>query len=256
MGSRSGLLGFSLALSVALHAAALALHFTLPAAPQPLRAAPLEVYLAGAATRARPDKPQVLARTSAEGGGNAAETRIGKPGDPLADAQRRIAELETLQRRMLTQLESPAATAAVGAAEVHAVSKTFAEPAPRELEARDRGPRTVHVGLRAAAYRYSQYVDDWRRRIERLGNLHYPEKARGRTYGSLRLSVAIKADGSLAGVALDRSSGHELLDRAAEKYVRMAAPYPPFPAEFVHDVDVLVITQTWHFEPGDRVAAD
>jgi protein TonB len=100
------------------------------------------------------------------------------------------------------------------------------------------------------------YAEDWRQKVERIGNLNYPESARGKIYGTLRLSVSINGDGSLAGIELDSSSGHKLLDSAAERIVKMGAPYAKLPPDIRRDTDILVITRTWHFAPGDKVFSD
>lgn len=257
-------LGLATCLSITAHAATLAIDFRIPDAAPLEKVAPLEVYLASASSRSPPHKPQVLARVSADGGGNATDARIERSADPLAQAQQRVAELEALQRQLLTQLEPapaveplpPAPTFPLVPAGALDMERSAEVPAPYAIDAGSRLPRKAHVGLSATEYRFSEYVDEWRRKIERIGNLHYPPKARGKVYGSLRLSVSISADGSLAGLVLERSSGHPLLDRAAERFVRMGAPYPRFPADVGQDIDVLVITQTWHFEPGDRMLSN
>jgi len=90
-------------------------------------------------------------------------------------------------------------------------------------------------------------------KVERIGNINYPDGARGKLYGSLVMEVSIRPDGEVDSVAVMRSSGHPILDRAAERIVRMAAPFAQFPAAVRKDTDILVITRTWHFAPGDRL---
>ena len=93
------------------------------------------------------------------------------------------------------------------------------------------------------------YLAAWRREVERVGNLNYPEAARARKlYGSLRLLVAIAADGSLRDVRVLESSGHAVLDAAALNIVRLAAPYAPLPPAMRRDADVLEIVRTWQFQ--------
>ena len=123
----------------------------------------------------------------------------------------------------------------------------------RQTEEISKRPRKEFVGARAREYRFAQYVEDWRQKVERIGNLNYPDDARGRVYGSLVLNVSIKADGTLETVEVQRSSGHPILDRAAERIVKMAAPYASFPASITRDTDILVITRTWTFAPGDKL---
>lgn len=99
------------------------------------------------------------------------------------------------------------------------------------------------------------YKEAWRRKVEQVGNQNYPAQARqNRIYGSLRLMVAINRDGSLRDVQVLESSGHQILDQAALRIVRLAAPYAPFTGDLL-DVDVLEIIRTWRFEPGDRVSS-
>ncbi|MCO5786789.1 energy transducer TonB [Pseudomonas sp. G11-1] len=99
------------------------------------------------------------------------------------------------------------------------------------------------------------YKDAWRRKVERIGNQNYPAEARSQgIYGNLRLLVAINRDGSLRDVQILESSGHAVLDNAAMRIVRLAAPYAPFTGELM-DVDVLEIIRTWRFEPGDRISS-
>lgn len=99
------------------------------------------------------------------------------------------------------------------------------------------------------------YMDSWRRKIERIGNQNYPAEARSQgIYGSLVLRVTIRRDGSLDSVELVESSGHQVLDNAALRIVRLAAPFAPFTGDLA-EFGLLKITRTWRFEPGDRVSS-
>lgn len=98
------------------------------------------------------------------------------------------------------------------------------------------------------------YLDNWRRRIEMVGNLNYPEEAKRRKlYGTLRVMVAIKPDGSLKDIEILQSSGHPVLDDAAIRIVRLAAPFQPFSVEMRKDTDILEIIRTWKFEKTAQV---
>jgi protein TonB len=123
----------------------------------------------------------------------------------------------------------------------------------RQIDEYNKRPRKQFVGARAAESRFAMYVEDWRQKVERIGNLNYPEGARGRIYGSLRVTVSIKPDGSIDNIQVDRPSDHKVLNEAALKIVRLAAPYAPFPPEIKRDTDILVITRTWTFAPGDKL---
>ncbi len=93
------------------------------------------------------------------------------------------------------------------------------------------------------------YLLDWRRRLEAVGNQYYPEASiRYGMYGDLRMLVVIRQDGSLEDIQILSSSGYAVLDEAAIKIVRMAAPYSPFPPELKATTDKLEIVRTWHFQ--------
>ena len=93
------------------------------------------------------------------------------------------------------------------------------------------------------------YLAEWRRRVEGVGNQYYPEASlRYGIYGRLRMLVTVRKDGQLEKIEIIGSSGHAVLDEAAIRIVRMAAPFPPFPAELAATTDKLEIVRTWQFE--------
>jgi len=95
------------------------------------------------------------------------------------------------------------------------------------------------------------YLDSWRKRIESVGNLNYPQAARQRQiYGDLRLLVALNPDGSLNEILILKSSNSAVLDRAAVEIVNLAAPFEPFPEELRGQYDILEIIRTWRFQEG------
>ena len=100
------------------------------------------------------------------------------------------------------------------------------------------------------------YKDEWRKKVERIGNLNYPDEARRQQiYGNLRLLVSINRDGSLYEVQVLESSGQPLLDQAAQRIVRLAAPFAPFTGD-LNDIDRLEIIRTWKFAKGDRLSSN
>jgi protein TonB len=96
------------------------------------------------------------------------------------------------------------------------------------------------------------YLHDWRMRLEAVGNRYYPEASmRYGIYGSLSLLVIIRHDGSLEDIRVLSSSGYAVLDEAAIKIVRMAAPFSPFPPELRATTDKLEIIRTWQFQENE-----
>ena len=94
-------------------------------------------------------------------------------------------------------------------------------------------------------------------KLEGIGNRNYPVAAREqKLYGSLLITVGIRANGVLESVTVDRPSGKKILDLAARRIVEMAAPFAPFPADIRRDTDILYITRTWTFAPGDALISE
>ena len=107
--------------------------------------------------------------------------------------------------------------------------------------------RRLHTNAETAP-EFAYYLEAWRRKVERIGNLNYPQEARTRTLsGSLRMLVTITANGALSDVRVTETSGHRVLDEAAVRIVRLAAPYAPFSPKMRAAADVLEIERTWHF---------
>ena len=111
------------------------------------------------------------------------------------------------------------------------------------------GPRVRRVtSASPTTTETAYYFESWHRKVQRVGQLNYPEAARAaRLYGSLRLLVAIAADGALVDARVLESSGHRVLDEAAVRIVRLAAPFAPFPPGMRRNTDVLEIVRTWQF---------
>ena len=127
----------------------------------------------------------------------------------------------------------------------------------KEYQAYQQRPKRKFVGASAAEYKFAGYVEDWRQRIEEIGNHNYPEAARqSRLYGSLLITVAVRIDGSLENIEIVRSSGSKILDAAAIHIVELAAPFANFPLELRKEVDVLHITRTWTFTKSDELVSE
>ena len=286
MDPQSRNLGLAIGASLLLHGMLLTVHFTFPDALSHARERALDVILVNSKSATRPSSVQAKAQANLDGGGNTDENRRAatplpvskrtKEGTDLIDAQRRVAQLEAQQREMMTQIKSPTTVAAAPrhndptppapltppnvsgldlASSAMAVARLEGQIA-RQTEEYNKRPRKKFIGARTEEYRFAQYVEDWRQKVERIGNLNYPEAARGRMYGSLVLTVIIKADGTLDRVDINRPSGQKTLDEAARRIVQMASPYSPFPSDIARDTDILEITRTWTFTSADKLRAD
>ena len=280
--SSDRVLGAAIGLSLALHVVVLAVHFKFPEAIRwKSESKALEVVLVNSKTTEKPAKAEVLAQANLDRGGNVDESRHAqtplpvteprKPGKDLADAQRRVQQLEAQQHQLLAQAreaerttsaeppktapaqEVPAAPNGRDLADLSLAAMRLQAQIDRQIDDYQKRPRKKFIGANAREYRFAQYEEDWRVKVERVGTLNFPAEARGRHYGHLRLTVTIRADGSVESVELDRSSGLKVLDAAAFKIVRMASPFAAFPADIRRDTDLLVITRTWFFGQGDKI---
>ncbi len=275
---------YTLGVSIAIHLLVLAIKF------QPFdlnkmldRAPPLEVALVNAKSPSKPTKADILAQAHLDGGGNTDADRRAKTPLPvlpqdtqsgdIAVATKRVEALERETKELMTQLKStPTAPA---------VAKPNDAPDPNDLptanelmqrtleamrleaqiakdmDAYQKRPKRRFIGARAEEYRFARYVEDWRLKIERVGNLNYPQAARDlKLYGNLVLTVSIRADGSVEAIEVNRSSGQRVLDAAAVHIVEMSAPFASFPPDIKRDTDILHITRTWSFTKGDQLRSD
>ncbi|MDH4113994.1 MAG: TonB family protein [Burkholderiaceae bacterium] len=267
----------ALTVSIGLHMTILAIRFV---DPELLRVRssdpPLDIILVNAKSETRPGKPAALAQANLDGGGAHERGRRTSPlpnsfemrdGDALEEARRSVQQLEEEQRRLLASLKeslqmrpSPRKETAADDPQSGSLDEETRQRLARaqaeiakQISDYEKRPRKHHYMPSTSEYRYARYFEDWRARVEKVGNENYPAEARGRYYGSLRLTVSIRKDGSVADTILEKSSGSAVLDRAARRIVQLAGPYPPFPPDIARDTDILEITRTWIFT-NDQLA--
>ncbi len=97
-------------------------------------------------------------------------------------------------------------------------------------------------------YLAAQYVADWEQKVEKVGNLNYPEVARKKGFsGTLTTDVGINPNGTIYSIRITKSSGNQALDNAAKRIIRLSAPFATLPNEILQELDVLVITRVWRF---------
>lgn len=137
--------------------------------------------------------------------------------------------------------------------EVHAaqeleLAKLVAEVTQEQQDYAKR-PRINYIDtLSAKTATEASYVREWVEKVERIGNLNYPDEVRRkRLTGALILSVLINHDGEVMRMEIRSSAGKSILDEAAKKIVRIASPFKPFPQEMRDNYDQLMVTRTWLF---------
>jgi len=117
-----------------------------------------------------------------------------------------------------------------------------------------RKPKRKYINSSTQEYKYAAYLTAWRSKVERIGNLNYPEEAKKKKiYGNILMTVVLLPDGSVKSINIAKSSGHKLLDDAAINIVKLASPYAKFPDNIRNETDELVITRTWQFVNGNKL---
>ncbi|WP_347247860.1 TonB family protein [Zoogloea sp.] len=275
-------LEWGVGLSLSLHAFILSIHFVMPDMDKFKRQDKgLEVVLVNSRHAQRPDTVDVLAQTNLDAGGTGDKTgRMATPlppqersrvGDGLVEAQRRSEQQQAPQMQIMTgtkgrptavdaqqvnPTEAPNPVSGYDLLDSSAAVARIEAQIDKDLVDYAARPRKKFIGARAGEYRFAQYVEDWRQKIERVGTLNYPPAARGKMYGSLLLSISIGANGNVRHVEIQRSSGNKILDDAAIRIVELASPFPAFPENIRKDTDEIVITRTWKFTSTDMVKTD
>jgi protein TonB len=275
-------LAFSTTFSIALHAFILfGIAFTLPGVHKPSRALePLEVTLVNSKSSSRPINASAYAQHNMDGGGNIEDNRRVKTPFPLMSndtrftpeqATQRVKLLEQEVKKLVTRDKSNySVEQKKKVPQIEESTRSGQDLVQRSLEiARleaeisknismyEKLPKRKFIGARTQEYRYAQYVEDWRSKVERIGNMNYPEAARRqKIYGKLTLTISIRANGTVESVEINNSSGQRILDAAAQRIVKLAAPYAPFPPDIRKETDILSITRTWTFTSNDQLEAE
>lgn len=254
--------------------------------PQPKSdkiASSLEVVLVNNKTQTKPKESQLLAQDNLDGGGNTEEDRRAKTPFPVLPrnkpviaesvAQQKVKQLEQEAKKLMAavsetpQIELPkehkneleSKSVAVDSTDLLLRSLDIARlraQIDQDHDSYQKRPKRKFVGARTKEFRFARYVEDWRIKVERIGNLNYPEAARKeKLYGNLQLTVGIRADGSLESIEINRSSGEKILDEAAVNIVKLAGQngFAPFPPDISQDTDILHITRTWVFAASDML---
>lgn len=279
--STSDRFGFTVFLSVAAHGI---LVFGIGfGAPESTGVEPtLDVTLAAHESEFAPERADFLAQMNQLGSGDLADDASAAapsspfqadvdapdivPAQPLAPAQ--AAAQRPQQNELITARESPRSSIDDTLTLSEDGQDAQSQPESNRLaiaslwaqldsQIQDYAKRPRRVVLTAAATQRSEdalYLEGWRRRIEAIGNLNYPDAARRqKLYGSLRLVVSLLPNGTVQRAEILESSGHPVLDQAALDIVALASPYEPFPENLRRQADIVEIIRTWRFHEGDAL---
>lgn len=280
-------LGLTLFFAVVLHALIiLGITFSSDLLKKPELVQTMEITL----VQSRSDKPaddaQFLAQANQQGSGNTPETdrpvaprqqqvatphkNLGTAPDSSPAVLPRQQNPQTRQQAVMTtdkaskhsatrpqstrqQTQTPTASQLI--ARSLQIASASAEYEQQKL-ANQKQTRKKFINASTREHKYAAYMDAWRQKVERIGRINYPEEAsRRKLTGKLVLTVVLRPDGSIHSMSLDSSSGNRVLDDAARRIVRLAAPYAPFTDAIRAETDLLHITRTWIFQRGNRLTS-
>lgn len=278
-------LGLALFLAAALHAILiLGLGFEFAPDLEEERLPTMEVLLVHSESKEAPEEADYLAQANQKGGGQV-EEKV-RPANPLPETpspvqqgqapqtqpeaapkpQPRQEETPTLQAEVASeqktpeQPEEPVEPTPEKEVDASRLLQRGREMARLNAEIRQRKqayaqrPRHKYITANTREHVTASYEEAWRLKVERIGNLNYPEEARRRGLsGSLILDAAIGRDGRLHDLRVLRSSGEPVLDEAAKRIVSLAAPFAPLPESIRQETDVLHIVRTWRFRGGQAL---
>ncbi len=239
----------------------------------------LEITLVNTKSKDPPKQADYLAQASQEGGGehekpNIARSPLPVDSEPAVTAPIPVARLATessppqpqptpkpltqerepapkilaQEKRKQQQKQTETKTGLIQDPKINAERARLSAEISNSWEEYQKRPRRKFLSARTKEYKYAAYMDAWRKKVERVGNINYPDQAKKQHLnGAVVLDVEIQPDGSVMAVKVIRRSGHKALDDAAVRSVRLAAPYDPFPPDIRKEVDIMHITRTWEY---------
>lgn len=238
----------------------------------------LDVILVQSASGKAPEKADFLAQANNSGGGDSEKAR--RPTDPLsspipkpiagitprptengaprptAPSRTELLTTRSAERSVDSSSETPDTPDLHAPSEREIIERKLemarlAQEIQRETEQYAKRPKRKYISANTKEYAYASYMSAWVARIERIGNLNYPDEARRQeVHGQLVLTVGLNRDGSIKSIDIIQPSGHKVLDDAAIRIVNLATPFNPLPKN-VDAIDELYITRTWQFLEGN-----
>lgn len=248
----------------------------------------LEITLVNSRSDVEPEKAEFLAQANQDGGGDSDQPVNSKSPLPLAPnpvdsdqipiaqiaprpsqtAQPETAMMTQNQEQALTvariDTQSPSLNKDQTTDKIGLVQNPLLQKERSRLSAEinqfweqyQKRPRRKFLSARTKEYKYAAYMEAWRSKVEKVGNLNYPERAKqDKLTGQLVMDVEIKPSGALHAINVIRPSGYKILDDAAIRIVRLSAPFDPFPTAIREEVDILHITRTWKFLRGSKLTS-
>ena len=246
----------------------------------------IEVTLAQYRSQIQPDDADFIAQENQTGSGSQDETTVPSspfisdlndadinevrpapeahvlnetPGQPNLTALSSINTEQAVaqQRDMPEQEEKQALSEQSSSEEISLAIASLQAQLDLQQQALARQPRKYTLSSASARKSHeASYLNSWRRRVEAVGNINYPIKARQQqVYGNVRMLISLNASGQISETRIIQSSGESLLDQAAFDIVNLAAPFEPFPEELKAEADILEIVRTFRFHEGNTLSS-
>lgn len=264
---------WALGISLAVHAGLLLIRFTAPETFERMMGqSPLEIVLVNAQANNTPKQAQALAQVNLEGGGDADKGMAKSPlpdsgrvedGDNLQELKKRVEELEAEQAKLYAEYKSndiiQKALETTRKANPlpneqdtnEAVLARKAAAIEKQIDQYNKRPRRKEISPATKEVEYATYYAAWRDKIEKVGTDNYPPEARGKLYGELIITVSIWSDGRIENITIHKSSGQAVLDKAAIRIFKIAAPYGQFSEKMREKYQVFDITTRFIFAKGE-----
>ncbi len=275
---------FTIPLSLLLHVSIVyGMGVVLPDRPEAPRSPTFDVTMVIPQNVEAPDKADFVANSNQQGSGSEdKKSRLKSPfasleqnlesGDELVTSEKSVAEVtpkpepEILTTKGKTDKfieklpeeqpqEKPVTTIVDNSEQSQAISKLMAEMSQQEERFAKR-PRIHFIdSLSAKGTVEAEYIYTWSKKIERIGNINFPQKALDLSLsGTLILNATLDRAGRVVQIQISVSSGSKILDDAAVRIVKLAAPYEPLPKKIREKYDRLNITRTiiFHKEKGSK----
>ena len=233
----------------------------------------MDVIISNTRSAEAPDEADFLSQNNQQGGGTTEEKR--RPQDlnsamlntengisPMAATEQKKQQQESETPQLVTSVEAEQSLASTEKPEEEKqeaqdkqtqkqleMARLKREIA-KKMEQYAKRPKTKYVSSSTKVYELAPYIDYWVKRVERTGDLNYPEEAKRKNFrGNVMLTVGIWKSGEIESIRVVRSSGYRFLDEAAVHIVELAQPFDALP-ENRDNLDILYITRTWQFLPG------
>ena len=121
------------------------------------------------------------------------------------------------------------------------------------IEAYAKRPKAKYISASTKSFEFANYMHTWVKKIERVSNLNYPDEAKKRGFvGTLIMTVGINAEGTIKDIKIIQSTGFKSIDDAAKHLVQLSGPFETIP-DNKNKIDILYITRTWQFLPGNKL---